>query len=198
MPRTLHTRRFLRAAAPALALAASLAAFLATGLVAAPARAADDVAALPPPPTGCSSDPTLPVTEITVDGLPKLVEGSEGCVLLLELYASWCAPCTRIAPEVASLHQKYGDKGLLIRGVSADTNREALETWLGNHGGIYAPLVLDTWTLDALETTYAGMGAEFKKAIPFFVLFDRQGQLLATMTEPKDLEAIEIKIREAL
>jgi len=58
--------------------------------------------------------------------LPQL-EGKElrlssyrGKVVLLDFWASWCAPCREETPHLIELQNKYADRGLQIIGVSMD------------------------------------------------------------------------------
>jgi thiol-disulfide isomerase/thioredoxin len=48
--------------------------------------------------------------------------------LLVDFWASWCAPCRAENPNVVALYKQYHDSGLDILGVSFDSNRDR---WLG-------------------------------------------------------------------
>ena len=48
--------------------------------------------------------------------------------LLVDFWASWCAPCREENPNVVALYKQYHDNGFDILGVSFDSNRER---WLG-------------------------------------------------------------------
>jgi cytochrome c biogenesis protein CcmG/thiol:disulfide interchange protein DsbE len=43
--------------------------------------------------------------------------------VLLEFWATWCAPCRAAFPELEALQQEYGERGLTVIGVSADGPR---------------------------------------------------------------------------
>ena len=62
------------------------------------------------------------------DPLPKLatlipdakLPATAGKVVLVDFWASWCAPCKASFPVLNQLQAKYGAKGLVVVGVSVD------------------------------------------------------------------------------
>jgi thiol-disulfide isomerase/thioredoxin len=44
----------------------------------------------------------------------------KGKVVLVDFWASWCAPCKQEMPVLERLYQKYKDRGLVVVGVSVD------------------------------------------------------------------------------
>jgi cytochrome c biogenesis protein CcmG, thiol:disulfide interchange protein DsbE len=61
-------------------------------------------------------DFTLP----QLDGGDLRLSSYRGKVVLLDFWASWCAPCREETPHLIELQQKYGGRGLQIIGVSMD------------------------------------------------------------------------------
>jgi len=53
-----------------------------------------------------------------------------GKVVIVDFWASWCVPCRRSFPWLNSMHQRYGDDGLVIVGVNLDQERAAAEEFL--------------------------------------------------------------------
>ena len=47
---------------------------------------------------------------------------TEDRVLLVDFWASWCAPCKASFPALAQLHAWYGQRGVVVIGVSVDEN----------------------------------------------------------------------------
>ncbi|MFI5155646.1 MAG: peroxiredoxin family protein [Chitinophagales bacterium] len=47
-----------------------------------------------------------------------------GKVILIDFWASWCAPCRRNNPNLVRLYKKYHELGLEIYGISIDNNGE--------------------------------------------------------------------------
>lgn len=60
------------------------------------------------------------------------LNGLKGKVVLVDFWASWCAPCREELPELEELHKKYADKGLHIIGVNIDEEKEAMDSFLAS------------------------------------------------------------------
>ena len=155
-------------------------------------------AAAPAPTCTAAPAPDGPLRTITPDQIPALVAEKRGCVVLLEVYASWCGTCTRTAPEVEALIARLRPGGLSTVGLSVDTSTERLLAWRQTHGRTFDPVVVEGWTLDSLTTIFAGMGASFQEAIPLLVLLDAEGRVVLSLTEPKSLDALETTARKLL
>lgn len=53
-----------------------------------------------------------------------------GKVVLVDFWASWCAPCRRSFPWLNEMQRKYGERGLVVIGVNVDATRGAAEEFL--------------------------------------------------------------------
>ncbi len=69
---------------------------------------------------------TLPDREGRTVALDKL----RGQVVLVDFWASWCAPCRRSFPWMNEMQQKYGARGLTIVGVNVDKRRADADKFL--------------------------------------------------------------------
>lgn len=47
-----------------------------------------------------------------------------GKVVIVDFWASWCAPCKQELPALEALYAKYKDQGLVVIGVSVDGDRD--------------------------------------------------------------------------
>ena len=139
----------------------------------------------------CSVLDLAPVAErkdILVSDVPVLLNSAKGCVTVVELWASWCGPCVKIAPEVEAFHKSHPDIAFIS--ISADATTGAAEKFWKSHPPIGQKYRLSSWTLAELQTVYAGVGATFPEAIPYFIVLDESGTLQFEMHEPRDLNAL--------
>ncbi len=60
------------------------------------------------------------------DGKAVDLSKLRGKVVLLDFWATWCAPCMAKIPEIVTLSKKYQDKGFQVIGVSFDQDKSAL------------------------------------------------------------------------
>jgi peroxiredoxin len=59
---------------------------------------------------------------VTVDSTPRVrtLADYAGQVVLLNVWATWCAPCRIEMPSMEALHRDFGSKGLRVVAVSVD------------------------------------------------------------------------------
>ena len=62
-----------------------------------------------------------------IEGAPLKLTDYRGKYVLLDFWASWCAPCRKGNPHLLSLYSKYRGKGFEIIGVSDDDSKP--EAW---------------------------------------------------------------------
>jgi cytochrome c biogenesis protein CcmG, thiol:disulfide interchange protein DsbE len=53
-----------------------------------------------------------------------------GQVVLVDFWASWCAPCRQSFPWLNEMHAKYRERGLVVIGVNVDRERPEAERFL--------------------------------------------------------------------
>ena len=124
----------------------------------------------------------------TKDSLVNL-SSFKGKIVLLDFWASWCAPCRAANPGVVKLHNKYKAKGFEVFGVSIDSKKA---NWLKaiSQDGIKYTQVNDAagWNSPIAE--------KYKvEQIPTSFLLDKTGKIVAIDLEGAQLEN---KLKELL
>ena len=111
----------------------------------------------------------------SVAGQPLSVTALKGKIVLIDFWATWCGPCRAELPNVIATYGKYHDKGFEIIGVSLDSDREKLDSFLKQQNGMTWPQFFDGkgWS-NELAVKY---GVE---AIPFTVLVGADGKIIGT------------------
>jgi len=110
---------------------------------------------------------------LDLDGNPLNSEELLGKTVLVNFWATWCGPCRKEIPDFIELQQKYGEKGLMIVGLSVDkvSAAEVLE-WIKDKGVNY-PVALAT------EELFRGwqeiLPESQRNVIPTSYLIDREG-----------------------
>ena len=61
-----------------------------------------------------------------------------GKVLVLNFWASWCAPCVEEAPSLNEFAKTLKDAGVVVLGVSVDRNEQAYENFV-KHFDVLTP-----------------------------------------------------------
>ncbi len=114
----------------------------------------------------------------------------KGKVVLVNIWATWCAPCKAEMPELVRWQNEYKDRGLQIIGVTfqpyrAVDVREAIRRFKINY-----PILLDTGEATDLYGLI--------DVLPLTIVIDRDGNIRARIKGIIDAEEFEQKIKPLL
>ncbi|MFQ5816435.1 MAG: TlpA family protein disulfide reductase [Terriglobia bacterium] len=74
--------------------------------------------------------PPAPDFSFTWEGETHRLSELRGQVVVLNFWATWCPPCVEEMPSLERLHRKLRDQGVVVLGVSVDTDAAAYEKFL--------------------------------------------------------------------
>ena len=86
------------------------------------------------------------VTDITLGTYPEQGKHSfsadVGQVVVIDAWATWCAPCVRSLPQLQKLRRDYSQRGVRVYAVSVDEDSGAVPTFLAT-ARVQLPVLLD-------------------------------------------------------
>jgi thiol-disulfide isomerase/thioredoxin len=138
-----------------------------------------------------------PVCSRTLEGEHWCVTEQKGKVILLEFWATWCAPCVAHLPLLRKIHHQYGDRDdFLLVSVALDDEASRVERFVKREEL--------TWLqLDETRSGWDGSMARSFHAtsIPFTCLIDRTGRVLGanlSISSAQQLIERELSIGDAV
>ncbi len=136
--------------------------------------------------SAAAPDFTLPTRSGTIS-----LRSLRGKVVYVDFWASWCGPCRESFPWMATMHDKYSTKGLVIVAVNLDKSRDLANQFLETYS---APFHV------AFDPAGDIAEAFHVEAMPSSFLVNRTGQIVYTHQGFQDAKApaLEDQIKEAL
>ncbi len=109
-------------------------------------------------------------TASTLDPTPSVkgLDDYAGQVVLLNLWATWCAPCRVEMPSIQNLHEAYAPRGLKVVAVSVDAGgtEQQIRSFTDSLG----------LTFEILHDSTGGIQQKYRTTgVPETVLIDRDG-----------------------
>lgn len=117
------------------------------------------------------------------EGKPIRLSDFKGKLVLVDFWASWCAPCRKENPNVVRIFNKYKERGFTILSVSLDEDITKWESAIAQDGLIWENHVSDLkgWN-SAIIPLYGIQG------IPYTMLIDPDGAILRSGLRGEELD----------
>src|SRR5271166_580167 len=147
-------------------IAATAVAILALASASGPARAAPEIGA---------AAPALVLTAF--DGQTFDLAKLRGKVVLVNYWATWCAPCRKEMPKLEAFYRRYHAKGLEIIGISIDFERDFEKARRAAQSVTYPTAVAKSVTDD---------GFGIPKGVPITWIVDTDGKVRDRFIEVRD------------
>jgi thiol-disulfide isomerase/thioredoxin len=107
-----------------------------------------------------------------------------GDVLVVNLWATWCAPCVEELPTLGALQRRFGDR-LMVLPISVDSeaDRARAQAELARLTGNSLPFLIDISRCVLFDAQAPGM--------PVTIIYNRQGRELARLAGGADWDSPE-------
>ncbi len=159
-------------------------------------RLAREAPLAPPPlPATLAPDPAAPPTDFRLPdlaGRPRSAAEWRGRVVLLNFWATWCAPCREELPALEALHRALAAEDFAVVAVSLDRSDPELVAGFVARAGVSFPVLHDR------ERELADrLGV---RVYPTSVLLDREGRAVLAVESAWDWSAAsaEARLRDLL
>ncbi|WP_312285665.1 TlpA family protein disulfide reductase [Chryseobacterium gleum] len=126
------------------------------------------------------------ITMTKADGTAFSLSTLKGKIVLIDFWATWCAPCVEEQPELKALYDTYSDKvknnQFEILGISLDRNKESWQKAIDRFGINWIQISdLKFWKSPVAKLYEVD-------ELPFNIIIDGQGTILVKNLHGKDLE----------
>ena len=112
-------------------------------------------------------------------GKPLTIGEWKGRVVLVNLWATWCAPCRKEMPDLAELQKELGSKDFEVVAISVDRKGvDASSAFLKETGAEALSLYVDPTTKVVNDVQALGL--------PATILIDRHGREIGRLLGPAD------------
>lgn len=112
-----------------------------------------------------------------------------GSVVLLDFWATWCAPCQEEIPHFIEMQNQFGPRGLQVVGISMDDDAKPVLAFYARHKLNYPVAIGDA----KLAEQYGGI-----LGLPVTFVIDRQGRIAKKFVGATDTRLIQQEVQRLL
>ena len=126
----------------------------------------------------------------TLDGRTLRLDELRGRPVILDFWATWCAPCRASMPHLSAMQGRYGTRGLVVVGLSVDDGTPQTVRRFAERLHLRFPVAMAS---EAMLDDYGPV-----RSIPTTIFIDRRGRIVRRVVGNVDEETLEGFIREIL
>ncbi len=124
-----------------------------------------------------------------VNGEQVRLSDFRGKVVLIDYWATWCAPCKIEIPKLVALQKKYANDGLQVIGISMDDGPEPVRGFVRDFAINYPVAMGDVKVAEA----YGGI-----LGLPVAFLIDRKGHIYRKLVGDAEMQSVETDVQSLL
>lgn len=146
-----------------------------------------------------ANDAPTSVSYISAPELRAALDQQRGRVVVLNLWATWCTSCLREIPDLVSLEQELGGKGLTVIGVAMDQPGD-LDALVRPYHAKYFPAFRSYLRSESdMDVVASVVDPAWNEVLPTTYLIDRDGKVVerlqGRLTLPEFRERAERALR---
>jgi len=104
-----------------------------------------------------------PFSLTTIDGRHITMDGLAGKVVLIDFWATWCAPCRAALPNIQKIAKKFDGQPLVVLSISLDKDEDKWRsfvkengmTWLQYRDGGFTGAIAKQFNVNAIPATFS-------------------------------------------
>ncbi len=139
-------------------------------------------------PFAAKADDNAAPKRVDPDGIEDLIADEKGKVLILNFWATWCAPCRAEIRDLVKIRQDYSPDRVSIIGISLDFNPQAIPPFMERKNMNYPVYISSQDVMDAYNIT----------GIPYTLIYDAEGNLAEVHDELVDYEILQEELDRLL
>jgi thiol-disulfide isomerase/thioredoxin len=148
---------------------------------------------LPSMPVASAAAPALMAAKLPdLNAQPQALEQWRGKVLVVNFWATWCAPCREEIPELIKFQSEYGPKGVQIVGIAIDA-ADKVKPYSEKMKMNYPVLIGENEGLDLVQRAGNSLGG-----LPFTVVLDRKGNAVSSQLGSVNAEKLRSLVKPLL
>jgi thiol-disulfide isomerase/thioredoxin len=140
-----------------------------------------------------AADPLFAVKLTGTDDKPVALESFRGKPLIVNFWARWCGPCRKEIPELVQVQDKYRKAGLVVLGIGLEDKAESVRDFMKAYDVNYTVLLARDQGIPLMQAL-----GNVRAGLPFTVIIDRRGEILATRLGAMNREQLEAAGKAAI
>ncbi len=141
-------------------------------------------------PVAASHSSARPFAVRTLDGHTVRLADLRGRPVVIDFWATWCAPCRASMPHLSAVQQRFASRGLVVLGLSVDDASAQSVRGFAESMRVSFPVAI------ASEQVLDDFGPI--RSIPTTIFINRRGEIVRRVVGYLDQETLEQFVREIL